>query len=96
MTWSITIRSKVLKKINKLPKSIALIFRALVDELEMNGPVRGNWKNFSELASSSNVKRYHCHLKKGKPTYVAVWEIDKNEIKIIEITYVGTHEKAPY
>jgi hypothetical protein len=40
--------------------------------------------------------RHHCHLKKGKPTYVAVWEVKNREIRLIEVTYVGTHEKAPY
>lgn len=79
-----------------MPKSINLIFRALVDDLEKNGPIRGNWKNFSELRSGNNNKRYHCHLKAGKPTYVAIWEVERNEIKIIEMKYVGTHENAPY
>jgi len=35
-------------------------------------------------------------LRKGRPTYVAVWEIRKDEIRLIEVTYVGTHENAPY
>jgi len=39
---------------------------------------------------------HHCHLKKGRPTYIAVWEINDKEIKLVEVTYVGTHEKAPY
>jgi hypothetical protein len=39
---------------------------------------------------------YHCHLKKGKPTYVCFWKIlDKRE-RIVEVFYVGSHEKAPY
>lgn len=33
---------------------------------------------------------------KGKPTYVAVWAEHNREIRLIEITYIGTHEKAPY
>jgi mRNA-degrading endonuclease HigB of HigAB toxin-antitoxin module len=37
-----------------------------------------------------------CHLKKGQPTYVAVWQVIDKEIRIVEIKYVGTHEKAPY
>ena len=39
---------------------------------------------------------YHCHLNKGRPVYVAVWRVDGGQIKFMEVTYVGTHEKAPY
>ena len=39
---------------------------------------------------------YHCHLKKGRPTYVAVREVLDKEIKLIEVIYAGTYEKAPY
>jgi hypothetical protein len=35
-------------------------------------------------------------LKKGNPTYVAVWRESKNEIRLIEVIYAGSHEKAPY
>lgn len=34
--------------------------------------------------------------KGGKPTYVACWYIKDKKVKIVEIYYVGTHEKAPY
>jgi hypothetical protein len=33
---------------------------------------------------------------KGRPTYVAVWEAQDKKIKLVEVLYVGTHEKAPY
>lgn len=59
--------------------------------IEFSGPVRGNWPNYSKLADG----RHHCHLKKGKPTYVAVWSEDKATVTV-EVIYVGTHEKAPY
>ena len=35
-------------------------------------------------------------IKKRKPTYVAVWKVTDKPQKIIEVTYVGTHEKAEY
>ena len=35
-------------------------------------------------------------LIKGKPTYVCCWEVIDKQKKIIEVNYVGTHEKAPY
>ena len=52
----------------------------------------GDWPDFSALSNN----RYHCHLKKGHPTYVAIWEVRSKEIRLIEVTYAGTHEKAPY
>ncbi len=52
----------------------------------------GNWSNYGKLGRN----RHHCHLKKGHPTYVAVWEVKGYEIKLVEVTYVGSHEKAPY
>ncbi|WP_237707634.1 hypothetical protein [Desulfocurvibacter africanus] len=39
---------------------------------------------------------YHCHLNKGRPTYVAVWQVLDKVVCLVEVTYVGTHEKAPY
>jgi hypothetical protein len=56
------------------------------------GPVRGTWPNYGKLSQI----RHHCHLKKGHPTYVAVWEVRDRQVQIIEVLYVGTHENAPY
>jgi hypothetical protein len=39
---------------------------------------------------------YHCHLNKGMPTYVDVWQVKKRTICLVEVIYAGTHEKAPY
>lgn len=63
----------------------------LISEIETQGPVRGNWPNYSKIGRHI----HHCHLKKGKPTYVATWTEYKDEIRV-EVTYVGSHEKAPY
>ena len=60
--------------------------------VHMTGPVRGDWPNYGKLGPG----RHHCHLTKGRPCYVAVWEERDNEIKLVEITYAGTREKAPY
>jgi len=46
--------------------------------------------NYSALGGD----RHHCHLKKGHPTYVAVWRVVAE--KTVEIIYAGTHESAPY
>jgi hypothetical protein len=56
------------------------------------GPVGGNWPNYSRLG----VDQHHCHFKKGRPCYVAVWEEKDKQIRLVEVTYAGTHEKAPY
>ncbi len=71
---------------------------ALAKEIEVDGPIRKNKSNFGPLHKESNIpdKSYHCHIKKGKPTYVACWNIENKKIKLVEIYYVGTHEKAPY
>ncbi len=92
MSWTVTLTKKVAKAITKLPVSVRQSLFVLLGEIEFNGPVRGNWKNYSKLGTT----RHHCHLKKGQPTYVAVWEVTDQEIKLIEVIYVGSHEKAPY
>lgn len=64
----------------------------LPKEIEISGSVRGNWPNYSKLGKN----RHHCHIKKGRPTYVAVWKKRDDAIKIVEVVYAGSHEKAPY
>ena len=83
---------KVSKAIPKLPKSVQQSLFLLLGDIERSGPVRGNWKNYSKLGKN----RHHCHIKKGNSTYTVVWEINDEQIKLVEVTYVGTHEKAPY
>ncbi|MBF0230060.1 MAG: cytotoxic translational repressor of toxin-antitoxin stability system [Desulfamplus sp.] len=92
MNWTLNISKKASKMILELPKNVQKSLIALLADIENNGPVRGNWANYSKLAPT----RHHCHIKKGSPTYVAVWEETDKEIKLIEVTYAGTHEKAPY
>lgn len=92
MNWTVTIARKLQKQIGRLPGSVKKGLVALIRDIETQGPVRGNWPNYSSLKRG----RHHCHVKKGRPTYVAVWEVKSKEIKLVEITYAGTHEKAPY
>ena len=92
MTWTVTFSRAAAKQTGKLPEAILALLKALVIEIVSNGPVRGNWKNYSSLSNGD----HHCHLKKGKPTYVVVWRVTDKSIKLVEIRYVGTHEKAPY
>lgn len=91
MAWEVNLTNKAAKQFVKLPKVVQDAVALLITELRKAGPVRGNWSNYSKLTGS----RHHCHLKKGKPTYVAVWKEETSGI-LIEVLYVGTHEKAPY
>lgn len=92
MSWTVSIKIRAQKAIDNLPNRVRQALMLLVQDMEMNGPVRGNWPNYGKLAPH----RHHCHLKKGHPTYVAIWEDSESGLQIIEVTYAGTHERAPY
>jgi mRNA-degrading endonuclease RelE of RelBE toxin-antitoxin system len=92
MKWSVSESRKALKQKDKLPEEIQTLLVLLENELEVLGPVRGNWPNYSKLGKDL----HHCHLRNGRPTYVACWEVTNKEIKLVEVYYVGTREKAPY
>lgn len=94
MTWTVQLTKKAQKQQLKLPQKIRLQLFVLFKEIELEGPVRGNWKNYGKLKGLNN--RHHCHIKSGKPTYVVCWQVVNNIIQVVEIYYVGTHEKAPY
>ena len=92
MSWTVALHRRVEKSIPRLPQRVQTTLIALIREIEEGGPVRGNWPNYGKLSEY----RHHCHLKKGHPTYVAVWEVTDTEIQLVEFEYVGTHGKAPY
>jgi hypothetical protein len=78
---------------NRKPPLMDLI-DALVYDLRQNGPAMKTWSNYSMIEKGSG-SFHHCHLRKGKPTYVACWRSDER-VKLIEVFYVGTHEGAQY
>lgn len=90
--WTVNVGKRVEKQIENLPSDIKKIFVTLLAELEKYGPVRGAWPNYGKL----DKKRHHCHLKRGQPTYVVVWTVVDSKLRIIKVSYVGTHENAPY
>ena len=92
MIWTVKIMRRVLKQVERLPVKVRESLADLIRDMEFHGPVRGNWPNYSRLSEN----RHHCHIKKGQPTYVTIWEVTDKGIKLIEVTYAGTHEKAPY
>lgn len=74
--WKVEFTSKADKQAGKLPVRVREVLFALVKDLQCTGPTLGplskNWANFSSLKGNDFPKgTYHCHLKKGKPTYVA-------------------------
>ena len=90
--WTVNVPKRVAKQIAGLPEAVETRLRRLLAQIELDGPVRGDWPNYSSLTDNC----HHCHLKKGHPTYVAVWQVEDKNIRLVEVVYVGTHEKAPY
>jgi len=92
MIWTVKIMRRALKQVDRLPVKVRESLADLIRDMEFHGPVRGNWPNYGRISEN----RHHCHIKKGQPTYVTIWEVTNKRIKLIEVTYAGTHEKAPY
>jgi len=42
MGWNVKIKRKLAKKLDRLPKSVQNSLKALIKEIELDGPVRGN------------------------------------------------------
>jgi len=90
MQWDVRLKRKTAKGIESLPPKVRATLDFLRADIAARGPVRGDWPNYSALGGG----RHHCHLKKGHPTYVAVWRVVAE--RTVEIIYAGTHESAPY
>lgn len=54
--------------------------------LQLNGPMARTWPHFGKLQGRTDC--YHCHLRKGRPTFVAVWQVVDKDMKLIEVKYV--------
>ena len=65
MTWTVKIVRRTLKQVERLLVRAKESLAALIRDIELHGPIRGNWLNYGRLSE----KRHHCHIKKGKPTY---------------------------
>lgn len=90
--WCVRFHRRAAKQYKALSRPLQDRVNALVLSMEQSGAIQGRWANYGKLGPN----RHHCHIKKGKPTYVVVWEEIDQTIRVIEVTYVGTHEKAPY
>jgi len=93
-TWEVKYSCDGARQIRKLPTKIKEDTYALVRELKFYGPYRANWRNYGKFKGTKDC--FHCHVNSGKPRYVACWEIIDKKERILEVYYVGTHEKAPY
>lgn len=96
MIWQVDFSRKAEKQAEKLNINVLSALLLLVEDLKSNGPIAKAWPNYCKLHGRKNQDLRHCHIKKGKPTYVCCWEVIDKKIKIIEVYYVGTHENAPY
>jgi mRNA-degrading endonuclease RelE of RelBE toxin-antitoxin system len=92
--WVLKVHNKAAKALPDLPELARLAFAQLARELIAGGPRPQGWPHYGKIKGHQD--QHHCHLKRGRPTYVAVWRELKNEERTIEVIYVGTHEKAPY
>jgi len=60
-SWQVDLNKKVARQIQRLPvKTAKENLFALLRDIELHGPVRGNWPNYSKLGQG----RHHCHIKK--------------------------------
>lgn len=93
--WTVR-SSRADKQAGKLSQNVQLALRLLFEDLAHKGPAIPNWPNYGKLKGKKGSDKRHCHLQRGRPTYVCCWEVVDKKRKIIEVYYVGTHEKAPY
>ena len=97
-SWTVLFSRDVRKQYEKLKRgdsrkpSVVDLIDFLAIDLQKNGPYLFDWPHYSSLGKN----HFHCHLRKGHPTYVACWRVVDKQAKQIEVYYVGSHEGAPY
>lgn len=101
MRWTVNYRGQAKKALKPNNRQLSVdardAFDALHLDLEEDGPVQKSWPNYGKLKGSGRgLEKHHCHLLRGRPTYVACWEVVDKSKRVLEVYYVGTHEKAPY
>ncbi len=96
-SWAVTFSRDAGKQYDKLKRngsrpSANDVIDLLVLDLQTNGPQLPDWPHYGPLGR----EHFHCHLRRGRPTYVACWRVIDKNAKQIEVYYVGSHEGAPY
>ena len=98
MAYKVTLTKQAAKKAARIKGRAKNSLRALLEELRDEGPYQPEWPHFSKLRGRKN--EWHCHLNRGRPTYVVCWRLIKKKGKKneeeIEVFYAWTHEGAPY
>jgi hypothetical protein len=90
--WTVKFNNAARKGTKKLPVSAGNAMELLTADLRISGPEQKSWPHYGKITGYRTC--HHCHILKGKTTYVAVWrETEESEI---EVTYVGSHENANY
>lgn len=51
MSWRVKLHRRVEKSIPELPARVRDTLVALIRDIEAEGPVRGNWPNYSKLGN---------------------------------------------
>lgn len=88
MRWRVYYRRRVEKRVRKTPRREQVLLANLIEDLELKGPIRREWRNFSKIAEDE----YHCHL---SYSWVACWRVWEQNTEI-EVYYAGSREDAPY
>ena len=89
MSWTVGFTGKAAKQARRLPPALRVKLGALITQIQVEGPVRGDWPNYSKLGGSG----HHCHL---SLRYVVCWRVVESNIFRVEIYYAGSRENAPY
>lgn len=93
MKWSVEFSTKAKKQVRILNQKVVTALNFLVEDLKTYGPIPSNgWPNYSKLKDQEKDLR-HCHLIKGKPTYVCCWEVINKKVKIILRCIMLAHMK---
>ena len=71
-----------------MPEPMQKKMANLVEDLRDKGPMRNDWPSFSKLGKD----QYHCHL---AHSWVVCWSHERSSV-VIEVSYAGSRENAPY
>lgn len=87
--WTVEFTARAAKQTRALPSKLQAKLVALVAQIQVQGPVRGDWPNYSKLGGDE----HHCHL---NYRHVVCWRVRDSETRTVEIYYAGKREDAPY
>ncbi len=81
--WKVGIHKDLTLGLSRLPLAIRAALFSLVKEMELQGPVRGNWHKYKICEGD----HHRCLLGTDNREYFAVWK-QHDEIHGIEVTGV--------